>query len=150
MRAARWGETHDAAPRLEEAYRRGARDAEFLHVLGLVRVHEGDLAGAETAYLEGARVEGEGVENLTGLATVGLLRKDPAKTLAAYDAILQKRPRHGPALLGRAYALCLLGRTEDAGRALDAAEEAGASPAHVKRLRQLVLEVRNGKPSPTM
>src|SRR5262249_23682088 len=38
-RAARWGEMEEAAPRLEEAVRRGARDAETFHTLGFVRVN---------------------------------------------------------------------------------------------------------------
>ncbi len=42
MRSARWGELEEASPRLEEALKRGARDAETWHVLGLVRLHLND------------------------------------------------------------------------------------------------------------
>jgi Flp pilus assembly protein TadD len=53
LRAARWGESELAAPRLEEALRRDPRDAEVWHALGLVRAHIGDLDGARVAYQSG-------------------------------------------------------------------------------------------------
>ena len=57
LRAAHWGELDLAAPRLEEALRRNPGDAVVWHVLGLVRVHLGDLAGARTAYESGLRAD---------------------------------------------------------------------------------------------
>lgn len=135
MRCARWGEIDEARPRLEEAIKRGARDAATYHTLGLVRVHLKDLDGAEDAYRAGAAADASGAENWLGLATVAVLRGDGAKALAAYDALLARRPRYAPAELGRAWALAKLGRNDDARRALDRAEELGASRAHVAKQR---------------
>ena len=55
LRAARWGETALALPRLEEALRRDPRDAETWHALGLVRLHEGDFEGRARRLRERAR-----------------------------------------------------------------------------------------------
>ncbi len=136
MRCARWGEIEEARPRLEEAVRRGARDAETWHALGLVRVHLQDLDGAEEAYRAGAAADPNGAENLLGLATVAVLRDDPKAGLAAYTAILSRRPRFAPAELGRAWALAKLGRRDEAAQALDHAEELGAPSRDVERQRR--------------
>lgn len=145
MRCARWGEVEEARPRLEEAVRRGARDAEMWHALGLVRLHLKDLAAAEEAYRAGvaaaASIEPEhggdiaAAENLLGLATVAVLKEDAPAALAAYDALLAQRPRFGPGELGRAWALARLGKKDDARRALDRAEELGAPRAAVAKQR---------------
>jgi Flp pilus assembly protein TadD len=102
MRAARWGEPEDALPRLEEAVRRGAHDAETFHALGLVRVHLGDLEGAEQAYRQGLGSDSKSTENWLGLATVAVVRGDAAAALIAYDAIAAQRPAYAAAQLGRA------------------------------------------------
>jgi cytochrome c-type biogenesis protein CcmH/NrfG len=135
MRCARWGEVEEARPRLEEAVRRGARDAATWHTLGLVLVNLHDLSAAEQAYRAGLAADPEAVENWLGVATVAMLQDDAAKALAAYDAILARRPRAAAAELGRAWALMKLGRKDEARRALDRAEELGAPPANVARQR---------------
>jgi tetratricopeptide (TPR) repeat protein len=135
MRCARWGEVEEALPRLEEAIKRGATDAATWHALGLVRVHAKDLDGAEQAYRAGAAADPKGAENWLGLATVAMLRGDAPAALAAYDAILERRPRYAPAELGRAWALGKLGRKGEAARALDHAEELGAPRENVAKQR---------------
>jgi tetratricopeptide (TPR) repeat protein len=135
LRCARWGEVAEARPRLEEAVRRGARDAETWHTLGLVRLHLGDHDGAEEAYRAGALADPKGAESWLGLATVAIARGDATKALAAYDEVIARRPRFGPAQLGRAWALSRLGRKDEAARALDRAEELGASPSSVAHQR---------------
>ena len=135
MRCARWGEVEEAAPRLEEAIRRGARDAALWHALGLVRVHLRDLGGAEQAYRAGAAADPNGPESFLGLATVAILLGDAAKALAAYDAVLERRPRYPAGELGRAWALAKLGRRDEAARALDRAEELGAPRENVAKQR---------------
>jgi len=135
LRCARWGETADALPRLEEAVRRGARDVETWHALGLVRLHLGDYDGAEQAYRAGAAAAPEAAESWLGVATVAIARDDAGQALAAYDEVLKRRPRFAPAQLGRAWALAKLGRRDEAARALDRAEELGAAPSSVARQR---------------
>jgi tetratricopeptide (TPR) repeat protein len=135
MRCARWGESDEARPRLEEAVRRGATDAETWHALGLVRLHLRDLDAAEEAYRAGLAADPRGIENLLGLATVAVMREDAAGALAAYDALLAKRPRYGPAELGRAWALAKLGRRDEARRALERAEALGAPKENVEKQR---------------
>lgn len=135
MRAARWGEIEVAEPRLAEAVRRGAHDAATYHALGLVRVHSGDLAGAKLAYEAALAADPEAVENYLGLATAALVGKDARGALAAYESLLVKRPLYAPAELGRAFALGLLGRKEEAERALDRALELGAPKANVDKQR---------------
>ena len=135
MRCARWGEAGEARPRLEEAVRRGARDAETFHVLGLVLLKLGDLEAAREAYREGTKSDPKEAENWLGLATVSVAKGDAAGALAAYDAILERRPRFGPAALGRAWALAKMGRKDEARRALDHAVELGAPAANVARQR---------------
>lgn len=135
MRCARWGEAEQAAPRLEEAIRRGARDAETYHALGVVKIHLRDLDGAEKAYREGLRVDPSHDENLIGLATVAILRDDAAAALAAYDALCKKHPGYAAGELGRAWALAKLGRKDLARAALDRAESLGAPKANIEKQR---------------
>jgi tetratricopeptide (TPR) repeat protein len=138
MRAARWGEVASARPRLEEAVRRGANDAETWHALGLVRLTLGDAGGAYEAYRAGTRVEPTAPESWLGLATVAVSRNDAEGALAAYDRLLALRPRFGAAELGRAWALAKLGRRDDAARALDHAAELGAPAANIARQRAVL------------
>jgi tetratricopeptide (TPR) repeat protein len=138
MRCARWGEGEQARPRLEEAVRRGARDAETWHTLGLVLVALKDLPAAEEAYRAGAAADPKAAESWLGLATVGMLRGDAGAALAAYDEVLARRPRFAPAVLGRAWALAQLGRTSEASAALDRAAELGAPAENVARLRAAI------------
>jgi tetratricopeptide (TPR) repeat protein len=135
MRCARWGEAGWARPRLEEAVRRGARDAETWHVLGLVRVRLGDLDAAEAAYRAGVASDPSRPESWLGLATVAIARGDAGQALDAYTQVLARRPRFAAAELGRAWALGRLGRTSDASRALDRAEELGAPAANIAKQR---------------
>jgi tetratricopeptide (TPR) repeat protein len=135
MRCARWGEPEDALPRLEEAVKRGANDAEIFHALGLVRLHMKDLDGAAEAYEKGLAVDPRSTENLLGLATVAVIKDEPKAALAAYDRILQRKPTYAAAELGRAWALAKLGKRDDARRALDHAEELGAPRENVARQR---------------
>jgi tetratricopeptide (TPR) repeat protein len=135
MRSARWGELEEATPRLEEALKRGARDAETWHVLGLVRLHLNDYDGAAQAYRSGAAADPKDSECWLGLASVGIVRGDPQLALDAYDQVLARSPRFAPAQLGRAWALAQLGRRDEAGRALDLAQEMGAPPSPVARQR---------------
>ncbi|MGD0525679.1 MAG: tetratricopeptide repeat protein [Polyangiaceae bacterium] len=135
MRTARWGEIEEARPRLEEAVKRGAGDAETWHALGLVRLHLGDAEGAEQAYHAGTAVAPAEPECWLGLATVAVSRGDAAGALAAYERLLVLRPRFAAAELGRAWALAKLGRKDEASRALDHAEELGAPAPNVARQR---------------
>ena len=135
MRCARWGEPGPARSRLEEAVRRGARDADTWHALGIVRMNLGDLDGAADAYREGTASDPERAENWLGLATVAVARGDATKALEAYDQVLARRPRFAAAELGRAWALIKLGRAKEAGQAIDRAEELGAPAANVARQR---------------
>jgi Flp pilus assembly protein TadD len=136
LRAARWGEPEEAAQRLAEAVRRGARDAETFHVLGLVRLNLRDLDGAEQAYKGGLAVDPKSTENLLGLATVAVMRDDPNAALSAYDAIARQRPTYAAAHLGRAWALAKLGRKSEASIALDRAVELGAPTQVADRQRK--------------
>lgn len=135
MRCARWGEPEEAVTRLEEAVKRGARDAELFHALGLVRLHLRDLDGARAAYEQGLVADPKSTENLLGLATVAVVRGDPGAALAAYDRILERKPSYSGAELGRAWALAKLGRKDEAKRALEHAEQLGAPRENVARQR---------------
>lgn len=135
MRAARWGEVEEARPRLEEAVRRGARDAGLFHALGLVLVHLRDLDGAKEAYLRGLTADPASVENMLGLATVAVVAGDGEGALAAYDRLLAKKPGFAAGHLGRAWALARIGRDVEARAAIDRAEELGAPPANVAKQR---------------
>ena len=142
MRCARWGEAEQAAPRLEEALRRDARDAETWHTLGLVRVHLGDLDGAEQAYRGGAEADPRAAENYLGLATVAVSRGDAQGAIDAYDQVMARRPRFAAGELGRAWALARLGRRDEARAALDRAEALGAPPANVAKQRAAIEATR--------
>jgi len=142
MRCARWGEADQAAPRLEEALRRDARDAETWHTLGLVRVHLGDLDGAEQAYRGGAEADPSAVENYLGLATVAVARGDAQGAVDAYDQVMARRPRFAAGELGRAWALARLGRRDEARSALDRAEALGAPAANVAKQRAALEAMR--------
>jgi len=135
MRCARWGEAEQAEPRLEEAVRRGARDAETWHTLGLVRLHLGDLTGAEQAYRAGTAADPRAPESFLGLATVAVARGDARAAVEAYDQVLARRPRFAAGELGRAWALGKLGRRDEARAAIDRAEALGAPPGNVAKQR---------------
>jgi cytochrome c-type biogenesis protein CcmH/NrfG len=135
VRAAHWGESALAAPRLEEAIRRGARDVEIWHALGVVRLDQGDDRGAEEAYRAAAAADPASATPWLGLATVGIVRGDPTLALSAYDAVLARKPRFAAAELGRAWALAKLGRSAEASDAIGKAEEMGAPAENVARQR---------------
>jgi tetratricopeptide (TPR) repeat protein len=135
MRAAHWGESAVAAPRLEEAIRRGAQDAETWHALGVVRLNLGDDRGAEEAYRGAAVADPASATPWLGLATVGIVRGDATLALSAYDAVLARKPRFAAAELGRAWALAKLGRKIEASDAIGKAEEMGAPAENVARQR---------------
>lgn len=134
LRAAAWGETALAEPRLAEALRRDPRDARTWHALGLVRASGGDLEGARAAYQAGLVADPTNPDNRIGLATVALLRDDPAAVLVEYDALLTDHPRLADAHLGRSWALVRLGRFAEALRALELAEQLGAD--HTSLVKQ--------------
>ena len=136
LRAARWGEVELAIPRLEEAVRRGATDAETLHALGLSRIHAGRVDDAAAAYRLALRLHPEAHESLLGLATVALVKKDYAAALAAYDGLLVARPGSSQASLGRAYVLAKLGRRDEARRELNRAASLGAPAVNVAKQRE--------------
>lgn len=135
LRAARWGELELAAPRLEEAVRRGPKDPAAWHALGLVQLSRGELSRAEEAYRAGLLADPRALENRVGLATLALTRGDLVAALVQYDAIVASRPNFADAQLGRSFALIGLGRFEDARHALDRAARLGASPDVVARQR---------------
>jgi Flp pilus assembly protein TadD len=135
-RAARWGELEEAAPRLEEAIRRGSRDPETFHVLGLVRLNQGELEAATAAYKEGLAIDPKSTENILGLASVAVVRGDAAAALSAYDAIAAQKPSFASAQLGRAWALGKLGRRAEAEKAILRATELGAPAASVEAQRR--------------
>lgn len=142
LRSARWGEHELARPRLEEALRRDPRDAEVWHALGLTCVALHDLEAAERAYRSGLRADPEALANHIGLATVALVRKDPAAALAAYDAVLARRPKFADAFLGRSFALIALGRLDEAEEALEKGAHLGANRAVIARQRRAIAELR--------
>jgi tetratricopeptide (TPR) repeat protein len=146
LRCARWGEAEQARPRLEEAVRRGATDAETWHALGLVRLHLGDLEGAEQAYRAGAAADPKAPECWLGVASVAITAGDAGKALEAYDQVLARRPRFAPAVLGRAWALAKLGRRQEASQALDQAEAMGAPADNIARQRAALADQGGGGP----
>ena len=143
LRAARWGEAELAEPRLVEALRRDPRNTEAWHALGLARARLGNLDGAAHAYQSGLRADPHAIEDHVGLATIALLRGDAAAALAEYDAIVSARPKFADAHLGRSWALMKLGRLDDAQRALDRAQELGASPRPLSAQRRALAELRS-------
>jgi tetratricopeptide (TPR) repeat protein len=140
MRSARWGIEEAARPRLEEAIKRGAHDAETFHALGVVRLRLKDVDGAEQAYKAGLAADPSHDENMIGLATVAILRDDAGGALAAYDALVKKHPAYAAGHLGRAWALAKLGRKNEARAALDRAESLGAPKANVDKQRAALLQ----------
>jgi tetratricopeptide (TPR) repeat protein len=142
LRAARWGEHEIARPRLEEALRRAPRDAEVWHALGLTCVALHDLDSAERAYRSGLRADPDALSNQIGLATVALVRKDPAAALHAYDAVLARRPKFADAFLGRSFALIALGRFDEAEVALAEGARLGADRSVVARQKRAIAELR--------
>jgi len=135
MRCARWGEVEEARPRLEEAIKRGARDAETFHALGVVRLHLNDIDGAERAYKDGLKANPSHDENTIGLATVAIMRDDAKGALAAYDTLVTRHPNYAAGHLGRAWALAKLGRKDEAFAALDRAEALGAPKTNIDKQR---------------
>jgi Flp pilus assembly protein TadD len=81
------------------------------------------------------------VADHVGLATLALLRGDAAAALVEYDAIVSARPKFADAQLGRSWALMKLGRLDDARRALDRAEELGASAPPLRAQRRALAEL---------
>ncbi len=136
MRAARWGEVEWARPRLEEAIRRGAKDAAAWHALGLLRIHAGELDGAEQAYRAGLAADAKAAECHLGLATIAVLRGNAASALVEYDAIIAQWPRFAPAHLGRAWSLGRLGRKPEALESLLTAEKLGGAPRDIADARR--------------
>ncbi|MEI9939448.1 MAG: tetratricopeptide repeat protein [Pseudomonadota bacterium] len=143
LRAARWGEAELAEPRLVEALRRDPRNAEAWHALGLARARLGNLDGAALAYRSGLRADPRAIENHVGLATLAVLRGDASSALSEYDAIVSARPNFADAHLGRSWALMKLGRLDDAQRALDRAQELGASARPLGAQRRALAELRS-------
>lgn len=138
LRAAHWGEAEDAKTRLEEAVRRGSRDPQVFHALGLVRLKLGDPVGAEQAYRAGLTIDPSAVENYLGLATAAIVREDWLAALGAYERLLEKRPKFASAELGRALALAKLGRAPEARKAVDRAEALGAPKDSVAKQRAML------------
>ncbi len=149
MRSARWGELEQASPRLEEALRRGARDVETWHTLGLVRLHLNDYDGAARAYRSGAAADPKDATCWLGLATIGIAVGDAQLALDAYDQVLARSPRFGSAQLGRAWALAQLGRRDEAARALDLAQALGAPPGPLARQRAALTAPPGTSPPPS-
>ena len=139
MRSARWGEIEEARPRLEEALRRGARDAETWHALGLVRLHLNDYDGAAQAYRSGAEADPKDAECWLGLASVGIVQGDARlrsrRTIRCWHAPRDLRPRssdeRGPSPQ--------LGRRDEAERATRRAEELGAPRAQLSSQQRAAL-----------
>lgn len=148
LRAAAWGEYELARPRLEEALRRAPRDATVWHALGVVCVGLGDLKSAERAYRSGLVADPRALENRIGLATLAIVRDEPAAALGQYDAILRERPRFGDAALGRSWALMRLGRLAEAETELARAEENGGDRGVVRRQRRMLAELRKRARNP--
>lgn len=147
LRAAAWGEATLAEPRLAEAARRDGSDPRTWHALGLVRAKLGDLDGAERAYHAGIAASPRDLPNRIGLATVALLRDEPGRVLAEYQAILTLFPDFADAHLGCSWALVRLGRFDEADRAIARAEALGASPESVARQRRWLGQERRKLPS---
>jgi Flp pilus assembly protein TadD len=136
MRTARWGERELARPRLEEALRRDARDAEAWHALGLVCLALGDHPSAERAYRSGLMADPRALENRVGLATLALAQSRPDLALSEYEAILAERPKQTDAMLGRSLALIQLGRFDEAEVALFEAQQRGADHDVIRKQRE--------------
>ena len=138
LRSAHWGEAEDALPRLEEAQRRGANDAEYWHVLGAVRANLGDAAGALDAYRRVEVADPQRIEGRVGMATLALARRDHAAALVQYDWLVARRPHDPTFALAKAYCLARLGRVAAARAALQTAQELGAPGANVAKIQTLL------------
>lgn len=138
LRSAHWGEAEEALPRLEEAERRGAHDAELWHVLGAVRASLGDTAGAFEAYRRVELADPQRIEGRIGLATLALAGRDHAAALVQYDELAKRKPRDATFALARAYCLARLGRRREAQAALFHAEELGAPRGNVAKIQTLL------------
>lgn len=138
LRAARWGECELAVPRLQDAIARGGQDAETYHALGLCLVHTDHMDEARRAYEAGAKLEHDGITNLTGLATVALRANDFVAALDAYTRASTKQPRAAALHLGRAYCLARLGRDVEAEQALTQAEALAGPSSHSAKIRTLL------------
>jgi tetratricopeptide (TPR) repeat protein len=151
MRAARWGEHEEAQPRLLEAIRRGDRDPQTYHALGLCFMQSSDFEHAREAYQTGAELEEKqalssrlesrpsaGFANLLGLATVALAERDHARALSAYDRLISKTQLNTGSSLARAYCLARLGRIREAEAELVRAEAMGAPKANIAKIRSLL------------
>ncbi|MEY2933938.1 MAG: hypothetical protein RL033_4687 [Pseudomonadota bacterium] len=143
LRAARWGEIAAAEPRLAEAVHRDPLDSESWHALGVVRLGLGKLEAARQAYTAGLRADSTGMEHRLGLATVALRMNQPQAALAEYEILLDVRTDYTPAMLGKAWALILLGRLDDAEGALARAEARGGDPQSISRQRLLIQDRRH-------
>jgi tetratricopeptide (TPR) repeat protein len=149
-RCARWGELDEARPRLEEAVRRGANDAETWHTLGFVRLQQKDFDAATAAYEKGLEADRSDPQNWLGLASVAVIVGDPKGALDAYTRILELRPSFGAAELGRAWALAKLDRRKEALAALSHAEALGAPRANIAKQRAaLAASPARATPTPT-
>ncbi|MEB2314044.1 MAG: tetratricopeptide repeat protein [Polyangiaceae bacterium] len=142
MRAARWGEAELAEPRLTEALRRAPGDAAAWHALGLVRARLGERSGARDAFRAGLRVDPHALENRLGLATLALGEGDARAALAEYELLIAARPRLGDLRLGRALALTLLERYDEAEAELARAEALGAARRALAAQRALIARRR--------
>jgi Flp pilus assembly protein TadD len=136
LRAAAWGEHELARPRLEEAIRRTPRDPKLWHALGVVCLGLEQIEDAEHAYRSGLVADPHALENRVGLATVALIRDDPAEALREYELILAEKPRFGDAWLGKSWALLRLGRLAEAEEAIVHAEKNGGDRAVIARQRR--------------
>jgi tetratricopeptide (TPR) repeat protein len=108
-----------------------------------MRARLGNLDGAAEAYRSGLRADPRALDNRIGLATLALLRGDPSAALTEYDALVSARPKFADAHLGRSWALMKLGRLDDAQRALDRAQELGASARPLGAQRRALAELRS-------
>jgi tetratricopeptide (TPR) repeat protein len=141
LRAARWGESELAQPRLEESLRRDPRDATVWHALGLVSVQLGELDAARVAYQSGLVADPHALENRIGLATLALRKGDAAGALVEYDAVLARDPNFADGHLGRSWALIALGRFDEARAALALAARLGGDGHAIARQEKLIDEL---------
>jgi tetratricopeptide (TPR) repeat protein len=138
LRAARWGEMALAEPRLREALRRDPRASAVWHAYGLVKLQLGDLDAARSAYQSGLVADPTALENRIGLATVALKRGDARAALLEYERVLAERPGFVDGYLGKAWALIVLGRYDEARAVLDDARRHGASERATARQESLL------------
>lgn len=147
LRCAKWGEHAAARPRLEEAIRRGDQEPNTFHALGLVRLSLGDKKGAREAYEAGLRTpRGDGDATcVLGLATLAVVENNAGEALRWYDQLVKRRPNVVGGHLGRAWALAMLGRFDDADAAVEDAVTRGAAAGDVAKMKKFVSERRVAK-----